>query len=210
MAMTNYSELQTSVINFTHRSDLSTLVPDFIRLAEDMIYGDIETRQQDTSTSLTCTANIEVVGLPSDFIDTLSLTVSSILPHGTVDYLAIDQFKQTFQNNVSGIPRVYTIIGNNMLVAPIPDQAYTLNLVYQAKLTNLSNSNTVNFLLNNYPSIYLYATLTHAAIYMEDAENEKKWHDIYLGMLKQINANDWANGNSMQVKSDISLTSYRY
>ena len=210
MSITNYSELQTAVANFTHRSDLAAVIPDFIRLAEDMIYGDIESRQQDISATLTCTPLVETLSLPSDFIDSLSLSVSSITPHGTIDFRVADQFRQEFQYGDSGVPRIYTIIGNNIFLAPIPDQAYTLNLIYQAKLMNLSNSNIANFLLTNYPSIYLYASLTHAAIYMEDDNLQKKWHDTYMGMLSQINGNDWANGNTMQVKTDVSLTQYRY
>ena len=209
MSITNYTELQAAILNFTHRSDLGATIPDFIRLAEDMIYGDIEFRQQDTSATLTCTALSESVALPIDFIDSLSLTVSSVTPHGTIDYRAIDQYKQEFQYGDSGVPRIYTLIGSNIMLQPIPDQAYTLNLVYQAKFSNLSASNTANALLINYPSIYLYGSLTHAAIYMQDENQEQKWHDLYINTLKNLNANDWANANTMTVKTDISLTAYR-
>lgn len=209
MSITNYSELQTAVINFTHRSDLATSIPDFIRLAEDMIYGDIEFRQQDVSATLTCTPLVEIVALPTDFIDSLSLSLSSSTPRATIDYRPADQFRQEFQYGDSGVPRIYTIIGSSIYLQPVPDQAYGLNLIYQSKFTNLSVSNPANALLTNYPSVYLYGTLTHAAIYMQDEKMEQKWHDLYINTLKNLNANDWANGNTMQVKSDISLTNNR-
>lgn len=209
MAITNYTQLQTAVANFSHRSDLTSIIPDLIRLAEDVIYGDIDSRQQDTSGTLNCVASTETVTLPTDFIDMKSLTVSSSTPHGTIDYLAPDQYKQSFQYGNTGVPRVYTIIGNALYLQPIPDQAYTLNAVYEAKLTNLSTGAPVNWLLTSYPSIYLYASLMQAAIYMEDDAMQAKWGGMYTDSLSGINANDWASGNTLAVKTDVSLTNFR-
>lgn len=210
MAITNYSELQTAVASFTHRSDLTANIPDFIRLAEDVIYGDIDSRQQDTSATLTCVANTETVALPTDFIDFRSLSLASTTPMGTLEYLSPEQYKQEFQFGYTGTPRAYTVIGNNLYLQPTPDQAYTLNAIYEAKLTNLSISATTNWLLTAYPSIYLYASLAQAAIYMEDADMEAKWVEMYQKTIVGVNNNDWANASNLQVKTDVNLTQSRF
>lgn len=210
MAITSYSELQTAIVNFTHRSDLSAMLPDFIRLAEDVIYGDLDSRNQDTQTTLTCTANVETVTAPTDLINFKSITVSSNNPHGTVDYRAPDQYRQEFQFGNTGVPRVYTLIGNQVYLSPIPDQAYTLSAFYEAKLTNLSSSNQSNWLLAQYPSVYLYAALVQAAIYMQDENMEAKWQEAYSTIINGININDWSSYQTMQVKTDVNLTQARW
>lgn len=210
MAIANYSDLQTAIVNFTHRSDLSSMLPDFIRLAEDVIYGDLDSRNQDTQATLTCTANTETVTAPTDLIQFKSITVSSNQPHGTVDYRAPDQYRQEFQFDNTGVPRVYTLLGSTVYLMPIPDQAYTLNVFYEAKLTNLSNTNTSNWLLEQYPSVYLYAALVQAAIYTQDTENEAKWQEAYTQIIDGINKNDWSSYQTMQVKTDVNLTQARW
>lgn len=210
MTISTYLDLQAAVTNFTHRSDLATSIPDFIRLAEDVIYGDLDSRQQGTTATLTCTANTEALALPVDFIDFRSLSLLSTTPQGTLEFLSPEQYNQQFQTTNTGIPRVYTIIGNNIYLQPIPDQAYTLNAVYEAKLTNLSVATPTNWLLTLYPSVYLYASLVQAAIFMQDATQEAKWFEAYTKAVQGINVKDWENGANMQVKTDVNLTRSRY
>lgn len=210
MAITSYSELQDAIVSFTHRSDLSANLPDFIRLAEDVIYGDLDSRNQDTSTTLTCTPSTETLTAPTDLIQFKSITVSSTIPHGTIDYRAPDQYRQEFQNDVTGVPRVYTLIGSTIYLSPIPDQAYTLNAFYEAKLTNISASNATNWLLNQYPSVYLYASLVQAAIFMQDDEMAAKWQEAYAKIVDGINYQEWSSYQTMQVKTDVNLTTARW
>lgn len=209
MAITSYAELQTSAASFAHRSDLTSIMPDLIRLAEDVIYGDLDSRQQDTNSTLTCVANTETVALPSDFMSFRSLSVSSTSRHETVEYVSPTQYSQEFQYDYTGSPRVYTVVGSNIYLQPIPDSAYTLKAVYEAKLTNLSASNTTNWLLTSYPSAYLYATLMQVAIYTKDTAAFSEWSKLYGKVIEGINANDWASGNTLRVKTDVNLTNIR-
>ena len=45
MALTDYSSLKTSVASYLARSDLTTQIPDFIRLAEERLARDLRTRK---------------------------------------------------------------------------------------------------------------------------------------------------------------------
>lgn len=209
MAITTYAELQTAVASFSHRDDLTAIMPDLVRLAEDVIYGDLDSRQQDTQSTLSTVADIETVALPTDFMQFRSLTNSTSVRHETLTYLTPTQYAQEFQYDYTGAPRAYTVVGNNIKLQPIPDDVYSLTAVYEAKITNLSDSNTTNWLLTNYPSAYLYATLMQVASYIKDAESQQRWTAMYGEVIAGINANDWASGNAMQVRSDVSLTNIR-
>lgn len=205
MSITTYSELQTAIANWTHRTDLTNQIPDFIRLAEDVIYADLDSRQQDAVQTYTTTAGVETVALTSNFIEFKSLSFSSSTPHGTIDYRTPDQYKQEFQYDDSGIPRVYTIIGSNMYLQPVPDDVYTLIGIEEDRVTSLSNSNPTNFLLTNFPQVYLAASMVQALIFTKD--DPGVWQKAYEKAMNGVVINDWANGATMQVKQDINITS---
>jgi hypothetical protein len=207
MAITTYSELQTAIADFSHRADLTSKIPDFIRLAEDIIYGDIEARNQDMLVELVTTANTEAVALPSDFIDVRSLAVDSTsTSHETLTYLTPAQYRQEYMTDTFGTPRGYTIVGSNLYLQPIPDTAYNLDLVYEAKLASLSNSNPTSWLLTSYPSIYLYASLVQLSIYIQDAEKEQTWGTMYKKVIEGVNDNEWSVATPLMVRTDVNLT----
>lgn len=207
MPLDTYANLQLAVADRIHRADLTAVIPDFIRQAEDMIYADLDARKQDVKSTLTASAGTENIALPADFMNFRSISVASASPHGTLDYRAPDQYAQEFQFGNTGTPRVYTVIGDSMYVQPIPDQDYTLNIVYEAKLANLSNANPSNWLLANYPTVYLYAALVQAAVYM--MKDPSTYQAVYDKAIRGVIKQDWAGGDTMQVKTDINLTSYQ-
>jgi hypothetical protein len=206
MALDTYANLQQSVIDFSHRSDLDAKIPDFIRLAEDKVYALIESDRQDVKTTLSTVADQEYVTLPTDFIEFRSLSIANNGFTGTLDYLAPDQYQNQYTDSTSGFPRVYTIIGDALYARPIADAIYTLNAVYSARLATLSVSNTTNWLLTNYPMVYLYASLEQLAKYIKDEAaalaNEAIWTNLVAG----INRKDEKGSATMQVKTDVNLS----
>jgi hypothetical protein len=110
---------------------------------------------------------------------------------------------------MAGQPRAYTLIGSDIYLQPIPDAVYNLNAVYEAKLTNLSASNPTNWLITAYPSAYLYACLMQVSLYIKDDVGLEKWSALYKKIIDGINSNDANNGNTLQVRTDVNLTSYR-
>ena len=69
MALSTYSDLQTAVANHLHRSDLAGIIPDLITLAEHRIYGDLNSRKQDSVTEFSTVADQEYITLPDDFMN---------------------------------------------------------------------------------------------------------------------------------------------
>ena len=57
MAFTTYSELKTTVANYLGRSDLTSVIPDFIRLAETRLQRELRTRQMLNSATASMTGS---------------------------------------------------------------------------------------------------------------------------------------------------------
>lgn len=203
MSLTNYTDLQASVASFLHRSDLTSQIPDFITLAEHKIFCDLNSRLQDTVTTLSTVANTETVALPSDFINARTVTITSSTPAIPLDYKSPDQYQAEFPWGSTGTPRAYTIIGSNLYLAEVPDAVYTIRLVYQQKVPALSGG--TNWLMTSFPAVYLYGTLSVAASNLKDDAALQKWEGLYQQAIAGVNGQDWSSMATMRVKGDITL-----
>ena len=208
MALDTYANIQLAVADRMHRTDLATVVPDLIRQAEDIIFADLTSANQDMSVILSTVASTETLALPTDFIMPRSLAFSSTSQNGTLEYLTPAQYSEDFQSNNTGVPRVYTVINTTLYLQPIPDAIYTIRMFYSARLAALSNTNTTNWLLTKSPSVYLYAALVQAAIYCK--KDPTTFQAAYEKAIEGINLKSWAQGHVMAVKQDINLATNIY
>tara|TARA_Y100000361_G_scaffold22454_1_gene17644 strand:- start:18432 stop:19079 length:648 start_codon:yes stop_codon:yes gene_type:complete len=187
MAITNYSELKTAVANWTARSDLGTYVDEFIDLAETFLkripvpaespeIGGV--RGNITRATGTLTAGTATLSLPSDFqeIYRMTLTGSTFV---TLRYVTPNQIAINHRTG-SGLPSYFTI--SDVIEFDVaPDSNYAYELSYYPGVTALSDSNTTNWILTNYPDTYLAATLFHAFRFLQDEQSAAGW----LGQYKQ-------------------------
>jgi hypothetical protein len=77
MALSTYSDLQTTIANYLSRDDLTSAIPDFIQLAEIRLRRDLRLRQMLTQTSTTATSGGATISLPSDFLQARDVYVDS-------------------------------------------------------------------------------------------------------------------------------------
>jgi len=63
---TDYTTLQATIADYLARSDLTTQIPEFIRLAEDRLVRDLRIRQLIKVAVASTTAGDATVSLPSD------------------------------------------------------------------------------------------------------------------------------------------------
>ena len=91
MAYTSYSDLQTSVANYLGRSDLTTVIPDFIRFAELRLSRELRTRKMLKSATATMTDADARVALPSDFLEIRDLHIQGN-PRMPVTYMSPSAF----------------------------------------------------------------------------------------------------------------------
>ena len=186
MALTNYSDLKTSIANYLGRSDLTSQIPDFITLAEIRLNRDLRIRQMLKTATATMTGGDPTVGLPSDFLEMRDIFVEAT-PRISVSYMAPAAFTRDARATDSGRPVFYTMRGAEFEFAPIPDTNYTLQMIYFAKQPALSDSNPSNAFMANCPDALLYAALGEAEPYLMNDARTAIWAQFYQNAIDRLN-----------------------
>ena len=189
MALTSYSSLKTAVANYLGRSDLTSQIPDFITLAELRLSREIRTRKLLKSVTTTTTAGDSTVALPSDFLELRDIYLDGN-PRISLQYLSPSTFTRNAQATVSGKPAVYTTLAQEFEFAPIPDKAYTVELLYYFKPVPMSDSVSSNEFLANYPDALLYASLAEAEPYLMNDARIQVWSSMYDRAIANISVSD--------------------
>lgn len=179
MALATYSDLIASIATWLNRSDLTSVIPDFVTLAEARVARDLRLRKLVSTATLTCTASVQTVALPTDLLEIENLTITNASPPRTLSVITPELMDVKFPEAYwVGVPTDYTIIGDNLVLGPTPDSAYTISVSYYPRNTALSSAST-NWLLTNHPGIYLSAALHEAYAYLHDEERAIAWLQKY-------------------------------
>jgi hypothetical protein len=204
MAIATYSDLQTSVANWLKRSDLTSIIPDFITLAEARIARDLRLRRQVTNTALSTVAGTQTVTLPSDFLEMENITLTNTTPPAALSVVTPEIMDRKFPNGyVTGQPVVYTIVGDAIQLGPTPDAVYTVSLDYYQRFAALSTTPT-NWLLTNHPGVYLFGALAEGAPYLMEDERTPLWDTKYraeVAALQQADDAALRSGSAMRVRT---------
>ena len=189
MALTDYGSLKTSVANYLARSDLTEQIPDFIRLAEERLARDLRTRKMLVVARADTTASDSTVGLPTDFLEMRDMHLRTT-PVQALTYLSPSAFYAGARTTDSGRPKDYTILASEIQFAPVPDTAYSIQMLYYAKPQFLSDVNITNVFLANYPDALLYAALGEAEPYLMNDARLQTWAALYDRAITAINTSD--------------------
>jgi len=189
MALSTYTELKTSIGDWLNRADLTAVIPDFISLAEAQVERTLRTRQMIVRANASFDA--EYGAVPSDFLETKSLKLTSTNPQTPLEFLSIDALdNKASEYTGSGKLRFFGVVGGQFRIVPTPDATYTTELTYYAKLTKLSSSVSSNWLLASSPDIYLYGALLQAAPYLQDDARIQTWATLYERALNDAQTAD--------------------
>jgi hypothetical protein len=191
MSIANYSDLQTTVANYLHRADLTSVIPDFITLAEAKLNRVLRLRAMENVATGTVSST---VALPTGFIEMRSLTVSSGGNTSPIPYVTPENITST-----SDAPLSYSIVGDNIYFLP-STSGYTYTLTYFKKFDPLSSG--VNWLITNAPDAYVYGTLLEAAPYLKDDARANLWLSALQQVVTQLVSanNDDRYGSSLAVR----------
>jgi hypothetical protein len=174
MAITNYSELKSSIADWLNRADLTAVIPDFITLAEAQFNRQLRTH--DMIKRATATVTDDYFSVPLDWLETNVLVNLGTItaPMEYVDYERLNELKGL---SLTGDPRFYTMIDGKFLILPAASSEAPANLEmsYVGKIPALSDSNTTNWLLTKSPDLYLYAALMQAEPYLKNDERVGIW-----------------------------------
>lgn len=188
MALDTYANLQTSIGNWIKDSTLTSVIPDFITLAEARFNREIRTPEMEAVSTSSVTT--ESFAVPTGFLEMRSIWTDAN-PDTPLEYYPPHQFKQLVASDETGSPRAYTIIGEGIYLAPAPGSAVNVSLAYYAKIPALSNSNTTNWLLTSHPDIYLAASLAAAEAYGWNDERIALWNATAADGIATLNEQGW-------------------
>lgn len=208
MALSTYSDLQTSIASHLDRSDLTSVIPDFIALFEANANVDkaIKTIFNRTSTSVTTVAAQNYISTPSNFLDAEALILLNAGSKNVItNYGTPSSLYTAFPQTTNGFPGGFITQASKLELARTPDAAYSGTLYYYSKIPALSTTNTTNWLLTNYPNLYLYGSLTAAEVYMGTDQRLQVWGNLYDNFLQKLGgATDRSkySGSPVTVKLD--------
>jgi len=205
MALTTYAELKSSIADFLNRDDLTSVIPDFITLAEADMNRNVRHWRQEARTSQTIDAQYE--DLPNDFLEVVRYQVTSNDTNSLELISQGEMLERRERNlNTTGRPQYYAITAGQAEFYPTPDGAYTAELYYMQRITALSDSNTSNWVLQYYPDAYLYGALVHSAPYLSEDARSQTWAALYQNAVNAINmesekAKFGGSGRRMKIRS---------
>ncbi len=188
MALTTYALLKTTIANYLNRTDLTSYLGDFITLTESRLNRELRVREMvNTDTTTTTVAGTQSYSLPSGFLEASAVIYQSN-PYRTLRFMANGDFYRQYNvTQTSGLPTFFTIVGEKILLGVAPDSAETLQIDFYKTLTPLSESNTTNTILTNYPELYLYGALAESSPFLMQDERLNTWAGLYKEALANAN-----------------------
>jgi hypothetical protein len=178
MSFATYSDLQTSIANYLARSDLTSIIPDFITLAENRLRRELRIRQMLKSVTTATVSGDSTLEIPSDFLQARDFVITTN-PIQPLSYSSPSSLSNDPRTSEVGVPKSYTILANEFQVAPAPDGVYTAKLLYFAAPPYLSVSNVSNVFLNVAPDGLLYGALVEAEPYLMNDARINTWGSMY-------------------------------
>lgn len=181
----NYTELRTQVSNYLNRQDISDEQMDvFIDNAEAELNRTIRHRKMVKRSTASISSHFTT--LPTDWLEAVNVQLNtdpiSLLRQVTLE--TADQYREN-NGDVTGTPAFYAIVGETLELVPRPSSAVDLELTYYAKIPSLSTTNLTNWLIEEYPDLYLYAVAKQACVFLMDDERLTTYAALYTS---QVNA----------------------
>ena len=187
MALNTYTALKTSIADFLNRDDLTSVIPDFIALAEAQINRDVRHWKMEARSSGQQSSGDEYMQVPPDWIETIRLHLTGT---GTtvVNLVSRDAMadKRAANEDATGTPRMYTHADGQFQLYPTPSVDTDFELLYYQKIPSLS-SNADNWLLLEAPDVYLYGALIHSAPYLAEDQRVAVWAQMYSAAVARLN-----------------------
>lgn len=205
MAIATYDDLVESIIKWSHRKDILTLIPDFVALAEYEMYNNAETQLRIRDSEIVSTALTagRYISTPPNFEEARSVELLSGGDYVSLIYAAPEQLKRLPSN---GRPTHFTVVGEEIEFNVTPDSEYTIQIQYYKRPDAINDANQTNSIITNYPNIYLYGTLHQLFLWSMDADETIKYAGKFQDAIKGANK---ANKKARYGSAPAMSTEYR-
>ena len=209
-----YSSLQTAVTDWLARADLTTNIPDFILLFENEVNRSLRVRQMEAVTALTPLTTSGDYSLPSDYLTRRRVTWTGT-PNRVLEYVAPDILYTLHPiinnvNDTAGIPSMFTIERNSFIVRPLDAGSTStstslIELDYYQQIPALASqgSTGTNWLLTNWPDIYLAGAMTEAYVFQKDWDQAGMWKQRRDDTMERLKTFDQKTRGPSAVRPDM-------
>lgn len=187
-AMT-YDSLVQDVIRYSERNDEAFVsqIPRLIMLAEQSIAAEIKTLMQLDVVQTNVVPEEPVLIKPARWRKTVSMKINGVpVLNRSMDFVTMYQTESGL-----GQPRYYGDYDyDHWAIAPIPDQAYTLEIIYFSRIQPLDDNNQQNLLTREAPQALLFGTLLQAQGYLKNLDKINVWKSYYTDAINALKGED--------------------
>lgn len=189
--MNTFSLLKTAIATRMKRSNLTSVIPDFITLAEDRIGQELRTWRMESLETLSITESDSTVDQPTRCREIKWMKLSGTYER-VITYMPpavfFDMYGQQGATTAqTGPPKHFTLQERSILIGPVPDDDYTATALCILGPVALSDANPSNDLLTNYPTLYFYAALVEGFTHVEHEARLIKAEAGYMKALARAN-----------------------
>jgi hypothetical protein len=178
MPLDSYANLQGAVLDWLARPGdplVAPAVPDMITMFEEEARDRLQTRFTEKVVTITPDPNSDTIPLPLDYGQVRSIWINTNYGRRHFTY----QTPRNMDENLfylAGYPAAFTVEGLNLrIVGNAGNTPDPINIGYLSGIIPLSNTVATNWLLQQYPSAYLWGTLAYAAPYIGDDPRAQMW-----------------------------------
>ena len=164
MAIASYSELVSELQTWLNRADLSARIPTFIRLFEAKMNRRLRAPDMERTYSRSTIIGTDTYALNS----------------------AVRALRSAYIEDDSSNVYSYKIVGENIVIDPVPTGVFTLVYTGYAVLDGLNDGNPTNWLLDDHPDAYLVGTLEAAYAFERDEAAAASYAAALDGIIEEI------------------------
>lgn len=180
-----YYELRDSIEKWSenHDPDFLAQLDSFIKQVENRIVMSVRLPQFSSVGTVSLLPSVTTSSAPADF-----LAADAVWINGSRPILKKDpEFIYEAYQGATGAPRFYGMIDSRTFIwGPVPDQAYTANLLYFNQPTSIcDNKTTGTYISNNFPAALLSGSLWMAAQFCKEAEAAMMYEQSFREALGQ-------------------------
>tara|TARA_R110000851_G_scaffold245747_1_gene398473 strand:- start:19 stop:693 length:675 start_codon:yes stop_codon:yes gene_type:complete len=219
------SELKTLIQNYVENEETTFVntLNDFIVNAEDRIFDLVQLDFFRKNQTGTLTTGNTYLTAPSDFISSFSLAVID----ASGDYHFLDKKHPSFMReytvdptdtSLRGLPKYYGDFdkeissasdnGSTLLLAPVPDSNYTVELHYLYKPASLTSNTSGTWISENARNALLYGCLVEANTFMKgESDLMQQYEQRFLLEISRLKNQAEARGRRDEYRHDSLRTS---
>lgn len=179
MAITSYDTLKTAIADWNPHTDIPGKAAALIQLAEARMNQELRVRQMQATDTGTTTADTAEINLPYDFLELVDVRIVTSATYVLERRPLADLLARNL-GLTSGLPCAFAISGAQLVLGPTPASEYDYTITYYQKIPALSDGQPSNWVIDDAPNLYLFASLCEAERFLLNSEGVAWWDSQYV------------------------------